>query len=117
MAIFVLLLEEKSMNRINHHSPDSVLNVMSLSINNSDKLLPHQNVERDEVLFVLNGVLEVFFDKGISVLLDSTSEANWTLIPMNTTHQLVLHTESVSVLEVLGGQFREGATIYLDLLS
>ena len=50
------------MKRIIHHDEGSILNVMTLIMENSDDSEPHYNKDRDEVIFVLEGKISILFD-------------------------------------------------------
>lgn len=105
------------MKRQVFHKEGSILNVMLLSFSSDDKFEPHKNIGRDEVIVVTKGRLEILFDHGKSIYLDSETPDRWHLIPKDTTHKFHLLTESVEVLEVIGGIFSTDATVYTSLLA
>ena len=98
-----------------HHDSDSILNVMKLELTHGLIGNPHKNVGRDEVMVVLNGEIEValFSDVGIqekTVRLQSRRN-DWIKIEMNRVHQINVMSDEATILELIGGQFRQGACI------
>ena len=104
------------MDRKIYHSEGSILNVMRLSFCSNDTFKPHKNIGRDEVIVVIQGRLEIQFDHGKSVMLEANDSNKWTLIPKDTTHNLKPLSETVVILEVIGGIHTSDATLYTDLL-
>ena len=88
--------------------------LLSLSVN--DSFEPHKNNGRDEVVVVIEGRLEILFDYGNSVILDANTAERWILIEKDATHKFNPLTETVEVLEVIGGKFTSNATMYSNLL-
>ena len=105
------------LQRILHHEPGSILNVMELRFSRGLVGKPHYNKDRDEVMVVLQGSLEIWlYDQNLKVYckkmlcIDSTNLV-WTLIPMNIIHQINVLSQEATVLEMLGGSFFEGACV------
>lgn len=99
------------MKRNIFHDKDSILNVMTLEITDQDKLSPHYNKERDEVIFVLNGDINIHFDFSKKIFLSSKDDEPWYLIKANTTHNIECLTSKVKLLEVIGGIHKNDSSI------
>ena len=105
------------MERIIHHQPGSVLNVMELTLPNGLIGNPHYNVDRDEVVFILSGSLEaLFFDQDLKlkrsqIIVAQNKNLAWIIIPQNTIHQFNVISGEAIIIEIIGGAFFEGACI------
>ena len=99
------------MERIIHHDEGSILNVMTLIMENSDNSEPHYNKNRDEVIFVLEGNLKILFDSNQSIEINSADENPWHLIKSNTTHQIIPLSNKVKILEIIGGLHKPDSCI------
>lgn len=102
-------------NRINLHEPDSTLNIMVLKIYkelNDEKY--HWNKDRDEIIIVLKGKIEVEFKLNNKISLKTLSEDknNLFLLKANTPHRIKSLSSTSNILEIIGGQFRNGSTEY-----
>lgn len=100
-----------------HHESGSILNIMELSLSKGLIGTPHYNLDRDEVILILKGKIEVLlFDSSISPLESKFISADglprsWTKIKKNTIHQLRVVSNEAIILEIIGGVFFQGSCI------
>ncbi len=99
------------MKRHIHHDDGAILNVMTIELDKYDETKPHFNKDRDEVIFVLEGEMNIIFDYGKSKLISSKDTNPWHLIKANTTHQIQCLTPMVKILEVIGGIHKDNSCI------
>ena len=99
------------MKRLIHHEDGAILNVMTIDLNNDSETKPHFNKDRDEIIFVLEGEMNLIFDYGKTRRISSTDTNSWHLIKANTTHQIKCLTPTVKILEVIGGIHKENSCI------
>ena len=112
----------KLLNREIFHKDGDILNVMSLTFSKGLCGMPHFNKDRDEVLFVEKGALQLLlFDGELNEIerielsrLDSDCKL-WFRIPKNTIHQFDILVDNTVVIEVLGGEFFSGACVNVQL--
>lgn len=102
------------MKRLIHHEDGAILNVMTLELNKDSDTIPHFNNDRDEIIFVLEGDINLLFDYGKSKLISSKDTNSWHLIKANTTHQIKCLTPTVKLLEVIGGIHKENSCIITE---
>ena len=102
------------MKRLIHHEDGAILNVMTLELNKDSDTIPHFNNDRDEIIFVLEGDINILFDYGKSKLISSKDTNSWHLIKANTTHQIRCLTPTVKLLEVIGGIHKENSCIITE---
>jgi len=103
------------------HGDGDILNVMKLTFSEGLCGTPHYNKDRDEVLFVENGSLEVILfndqlDETDKIQLSrlNSIHKSWLRIPKNVIHQFNILVDKTVVIEVLGGEFFEGACVNID---
>ena len=109
----------KLLSRQIFHEDNALLNVMELTLSKGKCGDPHFNKDRDEVIFVIDGHLEInFFDiedgkilKISETIVLQPDLQPWALIKQNIPHQLIIISEKAKVLEVIGGHFFEGACV------
>ena len=102
------------MKRLIHHEPGSVLNVMTIELDLEDETKPHFNKDRDEVLMILEGEVNLIFDYGKSVNLSSKGTNTWHLIKANTTHKVECVSKRVKLLEAIGGVHKDDSCVISD---
>ena len=110
------------LNREIFHESGDILNVMSLTFSKGLCGLPHYNKDRDEVLFIEAGCLQLLlFDSSLNEIerielsrLNADCRS-WFRIPKNTIHQFDVLVDNTVVIEVLGGQFFSGACVNVHL--
>lgn len=105
------------MKRTIHHEADAVLNVMELELSSSDLSRPHYNLDRDEVVFILEGRIRIQFADQY-IILDSFDQEfpKWHLIKAGVAHTISSEATMSVILEVIGGQFFDGACVNLESL-
>ena len=99
------------MKRLIHHEDGAILNVMTLELDKNSETNPHFNNDRDEIIFVLEGEINLLLDYGKSKLISSKNTNSWYLIKANTTHQIECLTPTVKILEVIGGIHKENSCV------
>tara|TARA_B100000401_G_C52746398_1_gene691003 strand:- start:250 stop:567 length:318 start_codon:yes stop_codon:yes gene_type:complete len=102
------------MKRLIHHEDGAILNVMTIDLEKNSETKPHFNKDRDEILFVLEGEINLLFDYGKSKLISSRNTDSWHLIKANTTHQIECLTPTVKILEVIGGIYKDNSCIITE---
>ena len=102
------------MKRLIHHEDGAILNVMTIELNKDSETVPHFNNERDEVIFVLEGKINILFDYEKSMIISSEDSNSWQLIKANTTHQIKCITPKVKMLEVIGGLHKDNSCIITE---
>ena len=103
-----------------HHDDNAILNIMTLTLSKGLIGNPHFNKDRDEVVVVLKGQLEIiYYDPDLlplrkTNLYSGTNQDSWSLIKKNEIHQFNCLSEKVEILEILGGVFFDGACVNLS---
>ena len=119
IATHVENMRKNSLQRVVLHPPDSTLNLMIVCIkgdvNNSD---PHMNVGRDEYFSVLEGnvIYKKFSDQNGEPVFEGMigkSPLLFTHIPANEFHTIFSVGADAYILEMIGGKFCPGSTVYL----
>jgi hypothetical protein len=105
-------------NRTLHHKPGAVLNVMTLELSKGIVGAPHYNVDRDEVVFILRGSVDVLqYNEELkieSITTLSPHGQSWIMVKSGKIHRFEVKSESAELLEVLGGSHFVGACICVD---
>jgi mannose-6-phosphate isomerase-like protein (cupin superfamily) len=101
--------------RTNLHSVNSSLNVMVLKIlSDSNDQRFHWNVDRDEIICVLEGQVEIqqnLSGKIFSHVIEESPD-NFFTINANVSHRIRSITPYSYILEIIGGEYKLGGTKY-----
>jgi cupin fold WbuC family metalloprotein len=118
-SYFIEALNGKSVVREIFHEDGDLLNIMRLTLSAGPTGKPHYNRDRNEIVFVERGALKVIlFDESMreisSTVIESSSYPCWHIIKMNQIHQFVALEDGAVILEVIGGEFFEGACVTIE---